>query len=127
MDITLLVVQYQHRHVLEQALKVVIYSIKLKLEFAILNKLIGITQNTNNQIHLKPIEIVETEPEGRKDSFFCGGSENEHAIDFEKGRVDHIERLTSISSLATVETIDQQRRRQRIEMDDYAEACRAVA
>lgn len=42
MDIALLVVEYQHRHVIEQALKVVVYSVKLKPEFAILNKLIYI-------------------------------------------------------------------------------------
>lgn len=40
MDVALLVVEYQNRHVIEQALKGVVYSIKLKLEFAILNKLV---------------------------------------------------------------------------------------
>ena len=48
MDIALLVVEYQNRHVIEQAVKEVVYAFKLKLEFAILNKLISITQQRNN-------------------------------------------------------------------------------
>lgn len=40
MDVALLVVEYQNRHVIEQSLKGVVYSVKLKLEFAILNKLV---------------------------------------------------------------------------------------
>lgn len=45
MDVALLVVEYQDRHVIEQAIKQVIYSIKLKLEFAILSKLVGLTKD----------------------------------------------------------------------------------
>ncbi len=44
LDIALLVVEYQNRHVLEQAVKAVVYSIKLKLEFAVLSKLVTISQ-----------------------------------------------------------------------------------
>jgi len=43
MDIALLVIEYQDRHVFQQALKGVIYSIKLKMEFAILSKLVALT------------------------------------------------------------------------------------
>ena len=40
MDIAFLVVEYQDRHVIEQAVKEVMYSAKLELESAILSKLI---------------------------------------------------------------------------------------
>lgn len=43
-DVALLVVEYQDRHVIEQALKAVVYSIKLKLEFAVLSKLVEISK-----------------------------------------------------------------------------------
>jgi hypothetical protein len=43
MDVALLVVEYQDRHVFQQALKGVIYSVKLKMEFAILSKLVALT------------------------------------------------------------------------------------
>jgi len=43
MDIALLVIEYQDRHVFQQALKEVVYSIKLKMEFAILSKLVALT------------------------------------------------------------------------------------
>jgi len=43
MDVALLVIEYQDRHVYQQALKGVIYSVKLKMEFAILSKLVALT------------------------------------------------------------------------------------
>jgi hypothetical protein len=43
MDIAVLVIEYQDRHVFQQALKEVVYSIKLKMEFAILSKLVALT------------------------------------------------------------------------------------
>lgn len=43
-DIALLVVEYQDRHVIEEALKCVVYSIKLKLEFAVLSSLVNISK-----------------------------------------------------------------------------------
>jgi hypothetical protein len=43
MDVALLVIEYQDRHVFQQALKGVIYSVKLKMEFAILSKLVALT------------------------------------------------------------------------------------
>ena len=50
MDIALLVVEYQNRHVIEQTLKGVVYSTKLKLEFAILRKLISMAVPRGNSI-----------------------------------------------------------------------------
>ena len=46
MDVALLVIEYQDRHVFQQALKGVIYSVKLKMEFAILSKLVSLTSRT---------------------------------------------------------------------------------
>jgi len=43
-DVALLVVEYQNRHVIEQALKAVVYSVKLKCEFVVLRKLVTISQ-----------------------------------------------------------------------------------
>lgn len=45
MDIALLAVEYKSYFVWEQGLKVVIYSIKLKLEFAVLSKLVKFVQH----------------------------------------------------------------------------------
>lgn len=140
MDIALLVVQYQNRHVIEQSLKALVYAVKLKLEFAILNKLINIVQTRNNEVFLKPIDTTDTEDAGRSDSVLHDRRIDDRdiwATDFEKGDTQHIERMPSTlhedtqqgsaPSAATAETVDQQRRRQTIETDDYAEFCRAVA
>lgn len=48
MDIALLVIEYQDRHVFQQALKGVIYSVKLKMEFAILSKLVSLTSRNGS-------------------------------------------------------------------------------
>ncbi|KAM0424257.1 hypothetical protein ACHAPT_010629 [Fusarium lateritium] len=45
MDIALLVIMYKNHYTLEQGVKVVVYSIKLKLEFAVLGKLVEFVQN----------------------------------------------------------------------------------
>jgi hypothetical protein len=47
LDIALLVVEYLNLRVYEQAFKGVVYSIKLKLEFAILGKLVHVVRNRN--------------------------------------------------------------------------------
>ncbi|RMX73878.1 hypothetical protein D0869_13159 [Hortaea werneckii] len=54
-DIGLLVVEYQDRHVVEQALKGAVYGMKLKLEFAILSKLVGMTKR-NDMTYLGAFE-----------------------------------------------------------------------
>jgi hypothetical protein len=50
MDIFLLVLEYRNLSTLEQTTKGLIYSIKLKLEFAILGKLVDIVQSTNHDV-----------------------------------------------------------------------------
>jgi hypothetical protein len=58
MDIALLVVEYQNRHPIEQALKGVIYSVKLKLEFAVLNKLVAISGGRRQDTGGQNLEFV---------------------------------------------------------------------
>lgn len=50
MDIALLALEYRGFLIMEQAFKVVIYSIKLKLEFAILGKLVEIVQQNGREL-----------------------------------------------------------------------------
>jgi hypothetical protein len=50
MDIFLLALEYRNLSTLEQTTKGLIYSIKLKLEFAILGKLVDIVQSTNHDV-----------------------------------------------------------------------------
>ncbi|KAM5372555.1 hypothetical protein ACJZ2D_007455 [Fusarium nematophilum] len=45
MDTALLIIIYKNEYLLEQGVKVVVYSIKLKLEFAVLGKLVELMQN----------------------------------------------------------------------------------
>lgn len=52
MDVALLVLEYRNLRVLEQAFKVVIYSIKLKLEFAILGKLVELVQQSGHELDM---------------------------------------------------------------------------
>lgn len=57
MDIALLVLEYRNLRVLEQAFKVVIYSIKLKLEFAILGKLVELVQQNGRSLSNAMLDI----------------------------------------------------------------------
>jgi len=57
MDIALLVLEYRNLRVLEQAFKVVIYSIKLKLEFAILGKLVELVQQNGRSLSNATLEV----------------------------------------------------------------------
>lgn len=92
-------------------------------------------------MYLKPMETDGTIGRtDRKDSFLNIPRDDDDTIfsqGFEKGQAQHIERTSSsmgdgdrkasILTMATAETVDQQHRRKAIEMDDYAEACRAIA
>jgi len=126
MDVVLLVVQYQQRHVLSQGLTVLIYSIKLKFEFAILGKLVSIAQRSAS----------------RQDDFDSSGSSGQAPQTTSKERACHVEPefITSAYSsssfpdgtpspppLARVQTFEEHRRRRTIALDEYADACRAVA
>jgi hypothetical protein len=50
LDIGLLAIEYRNYHVLEQTFKSFIYSVKLKLEFAILGKLIELVQSSKRSL-----------------------------------------------------------------------------
>ncbi|KAI5457410.1 hypothetical protein BGZ63DRAFT_417129 [Mariannaea sp. PMI_226] len=51
MDIGLLVIMYKNHFLLEQGIKVVIYSVKLKLEFATLSKLVEFVKSRGDSSH----------------------------------------------------------------------------
>ena len=141
MDIALLVVEYQDRHVIEQALKEVIYSVKLKLEFAILSKLVGITKGGQPEFMTGFAEIDDP-PDGEREKsvMTLDSSTNSrrplqkpHDNDAEKGgdwQVDKVsieptERSNSVSfGSATAITTDERRKRRTIEEDEYAIALR---
>ncbi|RMZ79051.1 hypothetical protein DV737_g3599, partial [Chaetothyriales sp. CBS 132003] len=50
LDIVLLVIEYKNLHIYEQAIKAFVYSVKLKLEFAILGKLIDLAQESQRSL-----------------------------------------------------------------------------
>ncbi|KAK3686464.1 hypothetical protein LTR37_019783 [Vermiconidia calcicola] len=143
MDIALLVMEYQNRRTIERALKQFIYSVKLKLEFSILNKLVSITTQTadgqtfatfddahaaadeqplGNAVALPPFQS-ETEKPGFKGD----ATHVERASSFLSGTTYHGERLSAIDSPVLSTTADQHRRRRTLEEDLYAGACRHVA
>jgi len=62
-DVALLVVEYQNRHVIEQSLKAFIYSVKLKCEFAVLRKLITISQRNARMSQDTFITVAGTDAE----------------------------------------------------------------
>lgn len=149
MDIALLVVEYQDRHVIEQALKAAIYSVKLKLEFAILSKLVGITR-TSNDDHwgmFGGVGVIDDHElaafnETRNGSTALSLSQTdlgkkkgdrteeplhvERASSFLSGTTYTTRAGTDISSLPT-NTTDERRRRLALEEDLYADAIRSVA
>lgn len=50
LDIGLLAVEYRNLHVMEQTFKAFVYSVKLKLEFAILNKLVEFSRSSQRTL-----------------------------------------------------------------------------
>ncbi|KAK0337939.1 hypothetical protein LTR91_011779 [Friedmanniomyces endolithicus] len=150
LDVALLVVEYQNRHVIEQALKEVVYSVKLKFEFAILSKLAGLTQQGNSE-SLGAFETYDdTISEHRQGSLDAGRSRSQTWMcsdglqpDLKKrGAMQHIERSPSvltgkgtdmaehdsiIQDVQPAYTADQQRRRRTLEDDLYAGVCKDLA
>lgn len=138
MDLALLVVEYQNRHVIEQAVKQVVYSIKLKLEFAILSKLVNITQTGRRDSHglfeSPEQDTVRTGTEGTLD---LGPFRSDDVKTDEKDDAWHVERRDSFilrpvdfgikrDSILPV-TIDQQHRRSVRDNDLYGGALRDLA
>lgn len=149
MDVALLVVEYQDRHVIEQALKQVVYSVKLKLEFAILSKLISITQRSDgasaaprtfdastSKHDVKPV------PDGspplglfRSDTHMaeletvksCDAQRVERASSCISGTTYFLEPLAPISSSLNSGILEEQNKRRTLQDDPYAGACRDIA
>lgn len=150
MDVALLVVEYQDRHVIEQAIKQVIYSIKLKLEFAILSKLVGLTKDKQSGITAALEDrdgFVSDEPntlvrDRTKSIQTLAQVRRPSSPDLEKPKVAYLDRFdfgstdlcrlpsaderTSRHSLLSVATRDERRRRRTIDGDLYASAVRDV-
>ncbi|KAK4549331.1 hypothetical protein LTR36_006328 [Oleoguttula mirabilis] len=150
LDIALLVVEYQNRHVIEQALKAAVYGIKLKLEFAILSKLVGITK-ANDSTYLAAFEEYDNLASHDRS---CTSDDVRSAdgskwvcrrcskADIDKSITIQIERRSSgLTSLTPgtgddwilplgqpqpIYTADEQRRRRTLEGDLYAGACRDI-
>ena len=68
MDVVLLIMEYSNQYEIEATLKAMVYSIKLKLEFAVLNQLMTLANSSvNNATHLTLLEEEAPipEPKGR--------------------------------------------------------------
>lgn len=154
MDIALLVIEYQDRHVFQQALKEVVYSVKLKMEFAILSKLVALTAKDGGASEANftgAFEDYDATAAPGSASVYSGGSKptpnrdfpavlrNEQA-QFEKDDVDYLERVSDTMSeqagpaglktgsmLTPSVTNDEQRRRRTIDEDLYASALRGLS
>ena len=144
MDIALLVVEYQDRFQVERAIKEVVYSVKLKLEFAILSKLISITQRHDdtaigtydmeaNGVREKPqadgdmvLAPFQSDEGAEKSKLSSGAMHVERADSWMSGATYQAERAMSGPLSLSATTSDQQRRRKTLEDDLYAGACRDV-
>ncbi|KAI6855853.1 hypothetical protein KC343_g11415 [Hortaea werneckii] len=155
-DIALLVVEYQDRHVVEQALKGAVYGMKLKLEFAILSKLVGMTKR-NDMTYLGAFEDFDesldqerSESSGRSHSTgetktgaargweFAVTPERRtsaqedcshihHSLHFPVVHCSHLASAEVPFQDAGTHTVDERRRRQTLKEDVYAEVCRDLA
>ncbi|TKA83008.1 hypothetical protein B0A55_00840 [Friedmanniomyces simplex] len=149
LDVALLVVEYQNRHVIEQALKEVVYSVKLKFEFAILSKLAGLTRQ-GNSMSLGAFEDYDDVVSQHRDASTDGGRSRSQAwvcsgslkADLGKREAMHIERTPSvltgngtgmaehdsiIQDMQPAHTADQQRQRRTLDEDLYAGVCKDLA
>ena len=145
MDLCLLIVEYQDRFQVERAIKVVVYSVKLKLEFAILSKLISITQRNDdtalgtfdveaNEIHKKPqangdltLPPFQSESDPEKVKWGGDATHVERASSWQSATTYQVERTmnNALLSLPTV-TADQKHRQRTLEDNLYAGACRDI-
>ena len=77
LDIVLLAIQYNNLHLYEQSIKAFVYSVKLKLEFAILGKLVDLVQSGQRRLPdamgtvEDAIERADTSPTRERNSSFA--------------------------------------------------------
>ncbi|KAK3115892.1 hypothetical protein LTR53_004336 [Teratosphaeriaceae sp. CCFEE 6253] len=154
LDVALLVVEYQDRHVIEQAVKQVVYSVKLKFEFAILSKLAALTRRRDDQTYLGGVEDGDYDDvlakdrdasvEGgrsRSQAWMCTGMLQGEAEGKGPPGGQHVERKASagaededreaapdvICCEPSTATVDQQHRRRTLDEDLYAGVCKDLA
>jgi hypothetical protein len=111
MDVAVLVIEYQDRHVFQQALKEVVYSIKLKMEFAILSKLVALTakdggsgranftgafEDYNGAARLGSVSenSDRSKPKPMRDSLFSQAPPRNGQTESEKYDVAYVERIS---------------------------------
>lgn len=132
MDIALLVQEYQDRHVIEQGLKAAVYSVKLKLEFAILSKLVGISKNSD-QTYLGALEDQDdffspnrAQSTGTEQGLTLGDSLDQRGayVDTDKSTTAYVERAGEQNRTASIATIQEKQKRRTLDEDLYAGACR---
>ncbi|KAH9839600.1 hypothetical protein Tdes44962_MAKER08055 [Teratosphaeria destructans] len=132
MDIVLLVVEYLDYLALEGSIKAFIYSVKLKVEFLILGKLIDLVRASvrkYGRTHLRDYSngrAREVDPGGAcEDStmpkWLCQAEERDHGM-CEVANGHALRRDLSMSM-----TAEERRRRQLTETDPYAEALRSMS
>nr|OQO25371.1 hypothetical protein B0A51_08112 [Rachicladosporium sp. CCFEE 5018] len=151
MDIALLVVEFQDRHVIEQAIKQVVYSVKLKMEFAILSKLVGIARGAGAQVALTAafneydefvdpdgdemtVRTLDQTPCHRPISMRQQSKPKIDGVDHVEFRADSADLgpdselavITRNISAGSAMTHDAQRKRSVLETDLYASAMRDV-
>ena len=71
MDVVLLAMEYSNIYFIEATLKAMVYSIKLKLEFAVLNQLMTLANssvNSNQVLHIEESDKANKPPAGRSKS-----------------------------------------------------------
>ncbi|KAF4454023.1 hypothetical protein F53441_3407 [Fusarium austroafricanum] len=67
MDVALLIIMYKDHYTIEQGVKLVIYSIKLKLEFAVLGKLVDVAQSRGGSTHTPAFIEMSAPEQGRRE------------------------------------------------------------
>ncbi|KAF5665138.1 hypothetical protein FHETE_6754 [Fusarium heterosporum] len=89
MDVVLLVIVYKRYYTIEQGVKLVIYSIKLKLEFAVLGKLVDVVQSRGgSSVSAYNPDLIET---GARDQRGCGTAVRSHDLP----EIVHLENVAS--------------------------------
>jgi hypothetical protein len=109
MDIALLALEYRNLRTLEQAFKVVIYSFKLKLEFAILGKLVELVQQKGRSLSAATLEVDtyvdETKTKASSDLTMMASTGKIAEISSRPQWLDDLER-TAVSHTGAVQHVE---------------------
>ena len=147
LDIALLTIEYLDYRTLEQTVKGFVYSVKLKMEFAILGKLVDLVQSTQRSLST-PLGMVETYGDATMNNEHvqgevAGKSRPAWLVELDKPSVEHVEHAAhtyqtqmDVPHIPDGDMIEiahdaQRPRRHRRDQSDtdflYAEAMRSVS